>query len=496
MRIEDISSPDIVGEFYMKLYNKYRDELFILYHYEESLETGDSLLIWDEDAERGLIALITSHELLGSGGVLDELARQVLAEHTFALEEHMDDQLKKLMSDMFNLKIAKAKIRMEIKDGNIGFWSGWIPTRSASVKRLSFSELLKYLGIDEKIISISVGETSEGEMVLDAEALQGINIIVGEKGSGKSYLAKVLLSQLIKKRAKAIVIDLNNEYSGLRYYQDGDKSDINTMIHVYSLSPSGNRMRFTLDYIGLNVMQIILNKILDLPEHSTRVFGKLWSQVRKRYNHVSLSELSKALEIERNENVRNAIQSRLEILLSMGIVTDDPEDSLNIESALNRLDEGGCMVINLKGVDYQTTLVIIQILISKLSDILEKSSETIFLFIEEAQLYMRETEWINLVTRVRHLGLFQTYITNTPKSLIPHVIDQADNLFLFRLSDEEDIRYLTPIARMDSATLNELAKSLPYRKFLVFGKISRHYPILTNNLKINYITAGEAKKLW
>ena len=480
----------------MKLYNKYRDDLLILYHYEESLETGDSLLIWDEDVKRGLIVLITSHELLGSGGVLDELARQVLAEHTFELKEYMDDQLKSLINDMFNLKMAKAKIRMEIKDNKIGFWSGWVPTRSASVKRLQFSELMRFLGIDEVPIPITVGEVYSDKIVLNGEALQGISIIVGEKGSGKSHLAKVILSQLIKKGAKAIVIDLNNEYSGLRYYENGEESDIHSMLHVYSLDSPKNKIRFTLDYIGLNVMQIILNRILNLPEHSTRVFGKLWNQVKRRFGYVRVKELRRALEGERNENVRNAILSRLEILSSMDILTDDPEESMNIESTLNMLEGGGGIVINLRGVDYQTTLVIIQVLISKLSDILERSNETLFLIVEEAQLYMRETEWINLVTRVRHLGLFQIYITNTPKSLIPQVIDQADNLFLFRLADEEDIKYLTPIARMDSATLSELAKSLPYRKFLVFGKISRHYPILANNLSLKYITAGETKKLW
>ena len=56
----------------------------------------------------------------------------------------------------------------------------------------------------------------------------------------------------------------------------------------------------------------------------------------------------------------------------MGILTDEPEESMNIESILNMLEGGGSIVINLRGVNYQTTLVIIQVLVSKLSDILRE----------------------------------------------------------------------------------------------------------------------------
>jgi len=109
---------------------------------------------------------------------------------------------------------------------------------------------------------------------------------------------------------------------------------------------------------------------------------------------------------------------------------------------------------------------------------------------------MRRTEWIDLVTRVRHLGLFQVYITNTPRSLPPEVIDQTDNLFLYRLSDEDDVRFLTPMARMDSKSLSELSSSIPYRRFILFGKASNFYPLTVENVSLPYVIAGEMKKLW
>jgi len=44
----------------------------------------------------------------------------------------------------------------------------------------------------------------------------GINLITGMKGSGKSYLAKRLLSKLIDQNILTVVFDLNAEYLDLR----------------------------------------------------------------------------------------------------------------------------------------------------------------------------------------------------------------------------------------------------------------------------------------
>jgi len=485
----------------MKLYNKVGDELYIIYHYDEDIETGDTLLIWDEREGRGLLAYVISHEFITLEGTLDELIKNELIEHTFKVFEYGEKFSSQLLGDISNMKIAKAKIRMEIKDDKIDFWSGWIPTRDVKIERLGYDKLIEKMDLKSIKKRILIGISPDGDKVyIDGSYLQGINIITGEKGSGKSHLAKTILVDLIKNGGKAVIIDLNNEYSGLRISKDGYRSDLFNKIIVLRPGDIEGGMKFTLDYIGIKVMQYILNKILELPDHSTRIFTSIWNFIQKRGEELTLSKLinlASSKTIVPHEGVRDAIVSRLMILSSMGILTDDYKKSTDLRKLLfEELKGGGALIINLKGLDYQTMLVTVQIIISKLSEILEKVSDAVFLFIEEAQLYIRRTEWLNLVTRVRHLGLFQFYITNTPRSLIPEVIDQADNLFLYRLSDEEDVKYLTPIARMDSRSLRELSSSIPYRRFILFGKASKNYPITVDNIEIPYITAGVTKKIW
>lgn len=471
----------------MMLFDKHGDELYILYKYDEKIETGDTLLVWDEREERGLLAYVIGHEYLASNKILEELV-------------YKSPEYSRKDEALISMRIAKAKIRMEINRNIITFWTGWIPTRDARISRIPYRELIKLLGLAKPKKRVLIGYSlDDGEKIyIDGVNLQGITIITGEKGSGKSHLAKTILIDIIRNGGKAVVIDLNNEYSGLRIWKDGVRSDLFDKIVV--MRPSQDGLCFTLDYIGIRVMQIILNKILGLPEHSTRVFSLIWNLIENRGENLSLDNIIKYVnnrQLIPNDSVRDAILSRLSILASMGLLTDDPERAVDIRKIISkRLKDGGALIINLRGIDYQTVLATIQIVISKLSEILERSSEALFLFIEEAQLYVRRTEWIDLVTRVRHLGLYQVYITNTPRALLPEVIDQTDNLFLYRLSDEEDVRFLTPIARMDSKSLSELSNSIPYRRFILFGKASNYYPLMAENIGLPYVMAGETKKIW
>ena len=480
----------------MKLYNKVGDELYILYHYKEGLETGDSLLIWDGEARRGLLSYVIGHEFITVSGMLDELIKREIVEKEYNIMEYSSEELSKLLSGVSSLKIAKAKIIMEVKDGEVTFWSGWIPTREVSIKRLSHNDLTRILMLDKRNVDILIGESlDESEVYIDGADLQGINIITGEKGSGKSHLAKTLLTNIIKAGGKAIVIDLNNEYSGLRVYENGNKSDLFDKIIV--LRPGTDEFCFKTSEVGLKVMQVILGSILNLPDRSTQVFTTVWKWLESRGMEPTLKNITDTVNrLNIHESIKDAIISRLSLLESMGLIRDIEETTDLYNLIFGRLREGGALIINLRGLDYQTMLVAIQILISKIAEILERSSEGIFIFIEEAQLYMRRTEWLNLITRVRHLGLYQFYITNTPKSIPPEAIEQADNLFLYRLSDEDDVRYVTSIARMDARSLRELANSIPYRRFILFGKASKYYPITVNNIKIPYITAGMTKRIW
>ena len=81
-----------------------------------------------------------------------------------------------------------------------------------------------------------------------AEDLDGkLNIITGKKESGKSHLSKMLVKTLVQHGAFVVVFDLNNEYGGLAWNQDGSPSSIADQIMV---AEPGNGLNFSLDYCG------------------------------------------------------------------------------------------------------------------------------------------------------------------------------------------------------------------------------------------------------
>ena len=63
--------------------------------------------------------------------------------------------------------------------------------------------------------------------------------------------------------------------------------------------------------------------------------------------------------------------------------------------------------------------------------------------------YLDVADWMEIVTLMRHLGLWQFYITNTPSAIPELIIRQADNLFLFHLDLEDDIGRIAQSRGMD-----------------------------------------------
>jgi DNA helicase HerA-like ATPase len=112
---------------------------------------------------------------------------------------------------------------------------------------------------------------------------------------------------------------------------------------------------------------------------------------------------------------------------------------------------------------------------------------------EEAHLYLGETYWEDIVTRMRHLGIFPIFITNQPDTIPELVYRQADNIFLFNFSNEGDLERLSKISRVDSDTVKTIGKTLPPRHCLLLGKMVSDIPLVLAVRNSDLATMGATK---
>jgi len=102
--------------------------------------------------------------------------------------------------------------------------------------------------------------------------------------------------------------------------------------------------------------------------------------------------------------------------------------------------------------------------------------EAVSLFLEEAKLYVERDNMVDIITRMRHSGIFPTFITNTPRTLPDDVFASLDNLIAFSFRNEDELRQLAHSGLIDQKTVNAL-QHLEKQQCIAVGKITSQYPL-------------------
>lgn len=464
----------------------------------ENVEVGQNISILDEGYNRGLVVQIIEQSLVDLAGILEDIIRtESIGE--IMVKEFVSPDYEKYRLDVQNMKFARAKIRKEIHieggDQKVTDWTGWVPDRSAKVSSAKDEWLMEKLGTNPEKFKypIKVGKAaySDNEFAASAFHLQGITVIVGKKGSGKSHIAKCILLGLIDHKAQGIVFDINDEYSAMRFNPDESESDYNSKLA--SLNP-GTNMRFTLPYIGAYVFFDVMQTTMGLGEPSAFALRNKWVELENngKLSFANLKDSAQTL----SGKISGAITRRLERMHNTGLFTDQEDEATTLESHLNAFDQGGALIINLKMKDKDTVDLVVQTILRKVQQLLEQGRKPLFIFAEEAHMYLRETDWADAVTRMRHLGTYQLYMTNTPTQIRSLAIRQTDNLFLFHLTETSDFLHITPATRIDPETIEQVSKALPPRTCLLVGEITNHYPWIIKTLPLSVKTAGETRRFF
>ncbi|MEM2103537.1 MAG: DUF87 domain-containing protein [Candidatus Bathyarchaeia archaeon] len=479
----------------MRLYKKEGSIIQILSFPNEIVEKGDYLLVEDAETEKALIAQVIDVQFANIPGVLEELLRSLPDGGGLVQGEDIDPlEIAPHITYIQDSRLLICKIRATVEGEVLSPSSSWLPSRSqSSVRKLPISMLLKLSRVDGSL-PVTLGETKESSLLtIDASSLDGrLNIITGKKETGKSHLSKLLITCLLQYNAVVVVLDLNGEYAGLGLTSDGKRNAYYHKIHV--LTPSQN-FKVSLRQLHLNVILNILIHALHLPGTSAREFRRIW-QFLKEKGSLTLHELGEAIRSWNcNQNVRDALFSRYHALVNSGFFTDNIAEAALLEEYLFKArEEGGAVIINMRNTSAIDRQIVVEYVLGKLVELLTGwRLKAVFLFAEEAHLYLRETYWDDIVTRMRHFGIFTTFITNQPDTIRENIYRQADNIFLFNFTNEHDLEVVSRAARVDAETVKSIARDLPPQYCLVLGKAVRDFPIVVKVRALDVKTMGETR---
>jgi hypothetical protein len=456
----------------------------------EDIRKGDYILLNDISANAGLIVQAINGGYANIPGLLEDLLRET---STKSLEGVNLDLLgtQSYIDAIKNAKVFNCKIRRAVVEGYLNDDVSWTPSRSSTfARKLSEEEVLRLIESEDEE-AIPLGNLRSGTTIsIPLSGLDGkLNIVTGKKGTGKSHLAKLLLLSLLEHGGICIVFDVNGEYVGLGDRSSGENA-LAEKVHV--LYP-GENFKTTLAYTGLKVFLGIASSVLDLPPNSAWEVRRIWSTLAEN-KALTLKKLGEAMNAVSNGYIREALLRRYESLLASNLFTDDLREASTIEDWLNKCRDGGALIFNLRNVGAGIRQIVVEFILVKLKHLLEDwFVPAVFLFAEEAHLYLRETYWEDLITRMRHLGVFPTFITNQPDSIKESIYRQADNIFLFNFTNENDLEAVSKATMADVHTVTMIAKELPPRHCLVLGRVVNDFPLIVRVREVQAKTMGETR---
>ncbi len=479
----------------MRLFKKAGNTVQILSFPGEETEKGGYLIIEDKKAEKAMIAQVVDIQFANVPGIMEELLRSPAAEDS-VLGEDIDPL--NVVSHILYIQDARlliCKIYGTIVNGDLVLENSWLPSRTYStIRKLLTESLLKLAGIG-KGLPIELGLTQESSrFTIDARELDGkLNIITGKKGTGKSHLSKLLVTGLIQHGATVVVLDLNGEYTNLGLTAEGAQNEFHKRVHI--LSPSRN-FKVALYQTDLYVIMRILTYALNLPGTSAREFKHIWRFLEEK-GMLTLHELGEAIKRwQCNQHVKDAMFSRYYAMVHSNFFTDNMADAVDFETLLRKTESngGGAIILDLSDTSPGDRQIVVECVLAKIQATLSQwKIKAVFLFAEEAHLYLRETYWDDIVTRMRHLGVFATFITNQPNTINENIYRQADNIFLLNFVNEHDLEIVSRAARVDAETTISVVRDLPPHYCLVLGKVVKDFPIVVRVKPLNVMAMGQTR---
>ncbi len=442
----------------------------------------------------GVIAQVIGYDSAGYPGD-KEVALGELLESAIA-ERHDVVQGEPALVDLKEIKVAKCKIRKLVKGGAWLDWDGHIPGRNVKITSVPGDELVRQILPTDPAHPVDIASYQGTQIPVEASALDKVNVLVGNKGSGKSHTAKLIVEALRQHKAACWIYDINREFVGL------PNADV---IRI------GQDFKLSLAEVGFAFLMAVIEDIGPLQETSRGAFEnvgpRLMAEEMKRNKGFAtieyLEERAGQGRFHSSEMVNQAIETRLRMVRHTGLFADDPKSETLVDRFCRISEAGKFLVFDLAELPPRRLKALTRGLNRRLESICneERANGTgrfPFVFLEEAHFYASPEEILNLITRGRHLGLTTFFITNTPGNLPEVVFRQVDNLICTGLGHSADLRTVAKSALSDEDTLQSLAIGLRKTEALVVGRLTAGFPLVVeiSALPEGFPATGFTRSFW
>ena len=398
--------------------------------------------------------------------------------------------------------VATFKVRASIVNGQWSSPEGRVVTRNVDIFILDPAILSEHIlkKVDE--LNINLGDYKEESVEFFGGGFEKINLITGMKGSGKSHIAKGIISASVEAGMSAVVFDINNEYQHLPA--------------SYCFVP-GQNLRFRLDRVQPRTFIEMVERLAPFAERTGLVAQAELprSIIDARANdprHVPDLEYLRGQDINifpgtgYVENMRASFRSSLQVVERYNLIMTEKDalaennylqslnqgrnvtqpDVVSLRTVLYNIEHGhgaGVIIFHIGGLQPFVQYTVVDLIIDTLKNICRLQTEhyrarkinvPIYptIYFEEAHMYMESKVINELLPLIRHHGMNVFFITNSPGALPDSVFRLMDNLIMTRMLNKQDIDQVKNCGLTDAETIEGFASNLREHHALLLSGIN------------------------
>ncbi|MCD6427975.1 MAG: ATP-binding protein [Caldisericaceae bacterium] len=375
-----------------------------------------------------------------------------------------------------------------------------IPQHFSPVKKALAEDFAKIFGENvENAFSVGTPLTMEEPIYISLKELsKRNNAIFGITGSGKTFLARIIFSGMIKQNVSSLLIfDMHNEYGRFAKSEDkkkikGLKAIFDNKVKVFDVSKKNEDADefITIPYKDIKAADVeMLSTILNFSDKSAetafiieRKKGTGWLEYVLSLEGLGEKELAeRAEEIGVNASALGALVRHLLKFKRLGFIKNTNEES-SVRKILKYLKAGVSVVVQFSGNAASNPLAyftVANVISRRIHDEFvnmseeEREKSRVMIVIEEAhKLLSTESKEKNIFgTIAREMRKFNVtlfIVDQRPSEIDADVLSQVGTRFVLQLMDEKDMNAVFQGVG-GGAKLKKILRTLQPREALVFG---------------------------